>query len=73
MPWDALPHLIVPAMSVAALGAIESLLCGAVAGNMTGIRLHNNVELAAQGIGNIVIPSSAACPRPRPSPVPAST
>ena len=62
VPWDALPHLIVPAMSVAALGAIESLLCGAVAGNMTGIRLHNNVELAAQGIGNIVIPFFGGVP-----------
>lgn len=62
IPWATLPNLIVPAMSVAALGAIESLLCGAVAGNMTGTRLHNNVELAAQGIGNIVIPFFGGVP-----------
>ena len=62
LPWGTLPHLIVPAISVAALGAIESLLCGAVAGNMTGIRLHNNVELAAQGIGNIIIPFFGGVP-----------
>jgi SulP family sulfate permease len=49
-------------MSIAALGAIESLLCGAVAGNMTGIRLNNNLELIAQGIGNIVIPLFGGVP-----------
>lgn len=54
--------LFVPAMTIAALGAIESLLCGAVAGNMTGIRLHNSVELVAQGIGNLVIPFFGGVP-----------
>jgi SulP family sulfate permease len=49
-------------MSIAALGAIESLLCGAVAGNMTGIRLHNNIELVAQGIGNVLIPFFGGVP-----------
>jgi SulP family sulfate permease len=49
-------------MSVAALGAIESLLCGAVGGNMTGVRLHNSVELVAQGIGNVVIPFFGGVP-----------
>jgi SulP family sulfate permease len=38
IPWEELPNLVIPAMSIAALGAIESLLCGAVAGNMTGVR-----------------------------------
>ncbi|MEZ4517941.1 MAG: SulP family inorganic anion transporter [Chloroflexota bacterium] len=32
IPWEHLGELIIPAMSIAALGAIESLLCGAVAG-----------------------------------------
>ena len=62
IPWQDVPNLIVPAMSIAALGAIESLLCGAVAGNMTGIRLHNNVELMAQGVGNIIIPFFGGVP-----------
>lgn len=62
MPWAELGNLIVPAMSIAALGAIESLLCGAVAGNMTGIRLNNNLELIAQGVGNIVIPLFGGVP-----------
>ncbi len=62
IPWKDITHLIVPAMSIAALGAIESLLCGAVAGNMTGVRLFNSVELVAQGIGNIIIPFFGGVP-----------
>ncbi|MBK8900183.1 MAG: CBS domain-containing protein [Anaerolineaceae bacterium] len=62
IPWNDLSDLIVPAMSIAALGAIESLLCGAVAGNMTGIRLNNNIELIAQGIGNVIIPFFGGVP-----------
>lgn len=62
VPWADLGELLVPAMSVAALGAIESLLCGAVGGNMTGVRLHNSVELVAQGIGNVVIPFFGGVP-----------
>jgi SulP family sulfate permease len=60
--WRSVSELVVPAMSIAALGAIESLLCGAVAGNMTGIRMYNSVELAAQGIGNILIPFFGGVP-----------
>ncbi len=62
IPWSDFSNLIVPAMSIAALGAIESLLCGAVAGNMTGIRLNNNLELIAQGLGNMVIPLFGGVP-----------
>jgi sulfate permease, SulP family len=62
IPWEDVGALIVPAMSIAALGSIESLLCGAVAGNMTGVRLHNSVELIAQGIGNMVIPFFGGVP-----------
>ncbi|MCE1255157.1 MAG: SulP family inorganic anion transporter [Anaerolineae bacterium] len=62
IPWSEMGALIIPAMSVAALGAIESLLCGAVAGNMTGIRMRNSVELVAQGIGNLIIPFFGGVP-----------
>lgn len=62
IPWSDFSNLIVPAMSIAALGAIESLLCGAVAGNMTGIRLNNNLELIAQGLGNMLIPLFGGVP-----------
>ncbi len=62
IPWGKLDSLIVPAMSIAALGSIESLLCAAVGGNMTGKRPHNNIELMAQGIGNAVIPFFGGVP-----------
>lgn len=62
IPWNELSHLIAPALSIAALGAVESLLCGAVASKATGIRLHANQELIAQGIGNIVIPFFGGVP-----------
>ena len=62
VPWQELGNLIVPAMSIAALGSIESLLCGAVAGNMTGVRMFTNIELVAQGIGNMIIPFFGGVP-----------
>jgi len=62
IPWNELGNLVVPAMSIAALGTIESLLCGAVAGNMTGKRMRNSVELVGQGIGNIIIPFFGGVP-----------
>ena len=62
IPWGSLAPLIAPTLSIAALGAIESLLCGAVASKMTGIRLHANQELIAQGVGNIVIPFFGGVP-----------
>ena len=62
IPWDHLTELIAPALSIAALGAIESLLCGTVAGRMTGVKLVPNQELIAQGIGNIVIPFFGGVP-----------
>ncbi len=62
IPWDHLNDLILPALSVAALGAVESLLCGAVGSKMTGIRLQANQELVAQGLGNIIIPFFGGVP-----------
>jgi SulP family sulfate permease len=55
---DVLPA----AISIAVLGAVESLLCGTVAGNITGIRLDSRQELLAQGIGNVVIPFFGGVP-----------
>ena len=60
--WNELNNLIVPAISIAALGAVESLLCGAVGSKMTGVRLQANQELIAQGIGNIIIPFFGGVP-----------
>jgi len=56
IPWTNLPEFIAPILTITALGAVESLLCGAVGSNMTGVRLQANQELVAQGIGNMLIP-----------------
>lgn len=60
--WQSIPDFIVPTLTITALGAVESLLCGAVASNMTGIRLQANQELIAQGVGNMVIPFFGGVP-----------
>lgn len=62
VPWNQLGDLIAPALSIAALGAIESLLSGAVGGRMIGEKMVSNQELMAQGIGNIVIPFFGGVP-----------
>lgn len=56
IPWEHISALIGPALSIAALGSVEGLLCGAAAGRATGIRMDNVQQLLGQGIGNIVIP-----------------
>lgn len=53
MNWTQLPDLVVPALTIALLAAIESLLSATVADGMTGDRHRPNTELTAQGIGNI--------------------
>lgn len=55
-------HLIIPAFSIAMLGMIESLLCGASAGKMKNEKLDADMELFAQGIGNMVIPFFGGVP-----------
>ena len=62
IPWGALTDLLPAAISIAALGGIESLLCGAVGATMTGKPLDSNQELIGQGIGNIVIPFFGGVP-----------
>lgn len=54
--------LILPAFSIAILGMIESLLCGASAERMTSVRLDSNQELMSQGIGNIILPFFGGIP-----------
>lgn len=62
IPWGHLQELLGPAIAIAALGAIETLLCGAVATNMTGRAIDNNQELIGQGIGNLLIPLFGGVP-----------
>ena len=62
LSWSVVGNSFVPAFSIAALGMIESLLCGASAGKMKNERLQADRELLAQGIGNIVIPFFGGVP-----------
>jgi SulP family sulfate permease len=57
-----IPTLIVPAMTVALLGAIESLMSAVVADKMSGDRHNSNLELMAQGVANIVSPLVGGLP-----------
>ncbi|HYE10459.1 MAG TPA: SulP family inorganic anion transporter, partial [Patescibacteria group bacterium] len=59
---DQIQSLLIPAVSIAALGLIESLLCGASAGRMKNEKLNAGQELIAQGIGNIVLPFFGGVP-----------
>jgi SulP family sulfate permease len=54
--------LFSPAMTVALLGAIESLMSAVVADRMSGDRHNPNVELVAQGIANIAVPLFGGIP-----------
>ena len=56
MSWDNIQHLFQPAMTIALLAAIESLLCAVVADGMVDDRHDANQELIAQGLANIVSP-----------------
>jgi sulfate permease, SulP family len=59
---ELLATLLVPAMTVAMLGAIESLMSAMVADRMSGDRHDSNVELVAQGIANIASPLFGGLP-----------
>jgi SulP family sulfate permease len=56
------PKLLSPAITVALLGAIESLLSATVADRMTGTRHDPNMELIAQGVANICSPLFGGLP-----------
>ena len=60
--WDSIVRLAQPAMVIAMLGAIESLLSAAVADGVIGDRHDSNQELVAQGIANMVSPLIGGIP-----------
>jgi SulP family sulfate permease len=70
LPAPALPHvsftvlreLVAPAFTIAALGAIESLLSAVVSDGMIGSRHRSSMELVAQGVANIVTPIFGGIP-----------
>ena len=70
LPRPALPavdeamivSLVGPAITIALLGAIESLLSAVVADGMIGGRHRSNTELIAQGVANVVAPIFGGIP-----------
>ena len=61
--WQTVQRLFVPTVTIALLGAVESLLCARVADGMTTQRRHDpNQELMAQGIANVVAPFFGGIP-----------
>jgi sulfate permease, SulP family len=59
---ELMATLLSPALTVAMLGAIESLMSAVVADRMTGDRHNPNVELMAQGVANIAAPLVGGLP-----------
>lgn len=62
IPWGNMRDLISPALTVALLAAIESLLSAVVADGMAGTRHKSNMELVAQGVANIASPIFGGIP-----------
>jgi len=60
--WEMIRSLIRPALAIALLGAIESLLSAVVADGLTGDRHDSNTELIAQGVANLVCPFFGGLP-----------
>ncbi len=60
--WSHIPVLIAPAITVAMLGAIESLLSAVVSDRMSNDKHNPSVELIAQGVANIVSPLFGGLP-----------
>jgi SulP family sulfate permease len=62
LSWENIQHLFQPAITIALLAAIESLLSAVVADGMIDDRHDSNQELMAQGIANIVSPLFGGIP-----------
>ena len=61
--WDTVRLLIAPTITIAMLGAVESLLCARVADQISGLPRHDpNQELMAQGVANFVVPFFGGMP-----------
>jgi SulP family sulfate permease len=61
--WESAKQLLIPTVTIALLGAIESLLCARVADNLTTQPRHDpNQELMAQGVANFVVPFFGGIP-----------
>ncbi|WP_300553118.1 SulP family inorganic anion transporter [Limnohabitans sp. Rim8] len=61
--WETAKLLVVPTLTIALLGAIESLLCARVADQLSDTPKHDpNQEFMAQGIANAVVPFFGGMP-----------
>ncbi len=61
--WATVKQLVTPTLTIALLGAIESLLCARVGDQVARVRRHDpNQELMAQGIANFVVPFFGGMP-----------
>ena len=62
LTWDIIKGLVSPAITIAILGAIESLLSATVADGVIGDRHNSNTELIAQGLANLASPIFGGIP-----------
>lgn len=62
LSWEGMKGLLPAAITIAVLGAIESLLSATVADGVTGDKHNSNQELVAQGIANVVTPLFGGIP-----------
>ena len=62
MSWEVIKGLFPAAMTIAILGAIESLLSATVADGVTGDKHNSNQELIAQGAANLIVPIFGGIP-----------
>ncbi|MGH8034168.1 MAG: SulP family inorganic anion transporter, partial [Lysobacterales bacterium] len=61
--WGTVRLLVAPTITIALLGAVESLLCARVADQISGLPRHDpNQELMAQGVANFVVPFFGGMP-----------
>ena len=60
--WGTAQYMVAPALTLALLGAIESLLCARIADGLIHDRHESNQELMAQGIANLVSPFFGGMP-----------
>lgn len=62
LSWETIKGLVAPALTIAILGAIESLLSATVADGVIGDHHNSNTELIGQGVANIVSPIFGGIP-----------
>ena len=62
LSWEVIKGLVSPAITIAILGAIESLLSATVADGVIGDRHSSNTELIAQGVANLASPLFGGIP-----------